>query len=268
VIDDIKALQAEKLAIESKLAEARKASRESAIKAIMDIMTDNDLSGADLGFTKTAGAPRKPRGAPVQAKYRSPDGTSTWAGRGKRPGWFSAALAAGLSADSMLIQAESLSDGTKAPGAILAPFSCAAPKIPLQAASKNSATGSRASGRRAIIASPVGGLGPGTIARSRSRIGQRKVRRTAAVADAVQRPGSHSYPGRGGRRRKCQGFGVGRLPRGIGGMPSLASARRTVAGWTPNWVPAAAGVQPVAMTRCAARIESGCWSAVISKIPL
>jgi DNA-binding protein H-NS len=33
---------------------------------------------------------------PAKAKYRNPaDHTQTWSGRGKRPRWFSAALAAG-----------------------------------------------------------------------------------------------------------------------------------------------------------------------------
>ena len=38
-------------------------------------------------------------------KYSNPDNASeTWAGRGKRPGWFSANIQAGVTAESMLIQ--------------------------------------------------------------------------------------------------------------------------------------------------------------------
>ena len=50
---------------------------------------------------------KKPRGAGKSvgsAKFANPaDSSQTWTGRGKRPGWFKAALAAGESADSMLI---------------------------------------------------------------------------------------------------------------------------------------------------------------------
>jgi DNA-binding protein H-NS len=38
------------------------------------------------------------------AKYANPaDPSQTWTGRGKRPGWFKAALASGASADSLLL---------------------------------------------------------------------------------------------------------------------------------------------------------------------
>jgi DNA-binding protein H-NS len=100
VSDDIKALQAEKQAIEARLAEARKAAREGAIRSILDIMTDHELTGADLGFVKPSRAPRKPRGASGPAKYRDPESGQTWVGRGKRPTWLVNALAQGRTLQS------------------------------------------------------------------------------------------------------------------------------------------------------------------------
>ena len=41
---------------------------------------------------------------PIAAKYRDPkDASNVWSGRGRKPGWFVAALAAGASAEDMLI---------------------------------------------------------------------------------------------------------------------------------------------------------------------
>ena len=49
------------------------------------------------------GAGRKTR-RPAQAKYRNPaDHAQTWSGRGKRPRWFNAALAAGKKEKDLLI---------------------------------------------------------------------------------------------------------------------------------------------------------------------
>ena len=96
-------------AVMSEIRDKRDAARGEAVLAVQELVGQFELTAADI---KLSGAP-KPRAkrgekkARVTAapKYRSPDGTSTWAGRGKRPLWFSAALAAGQSADSMLIQA-------------------------------------------------------------------------------------------------------------------------------------------------------------------
>ena len=49
------------------------------------------------------GGSRKPR-AKVKPKYRNPaDKSATWSGRGKRPRWFVAALAAGKKEKDLLI---------------------------------------------------------------------------------------------------------------------------------------------------------------------
>lgn len=66
-------------------------------------LSDVKAKIAAYGFTaKTLGlAPEGTRRAPVKAhrppkpKYRSPDGTQTWSGRGRPPKWVAAHLAAG-----------------------------------------------------------------------------------------------------------------------------------------------------------------------------
>ncbi len=51
-----------------------------------------------------AGKTAAPRGKSTRpAKFRDAEG-NTWSGRGKRPGWFNAALAAGKSPDELLIR--------------------------------------------------------------------------------------------------------------------------------------------------------------------
>lgn len=64
------------------------------------------LTARDLGLTgKPAAAPSKRRArkagkpAPV-VRYRD-DAGHTWSGRGRRPGWFTAALAAGKKAEDL-----------------------------------------------------------------------------------------------------------------------------------------------------------------------
>lgn len=57
-----------------------------------------------LGFTLAdfVGEPSKRTRAPAEAKYRHPENAEvTWSGRGRKPRWFTDALAAGKSAESM-----------------------------------------------------------------------------------------------------------------------------------------------------------------------
>jgi len=56
--------------------------------------------GATKAKPKKAGAKRKA----AKPKFRNPkDASQTWSGRGRRPDWFNAAVAAGKSADDMAI---------------------------------------------------------------------------------------------------------------------------------------------------------------------
>lgn len=69
---------------------------------VLKLLADEGLSFDDVFGAKRRGVPRFTTGK-VKAKYRNPDdATQTWAGRGKRPRWFNAALAAGKRAEDLL----------------------------------------------------------------------------------------------------------------------------------------------------------------------
>lgn len=58
----------------------------------------------ELGFTfaELAGTPAPRKRTASAAKYANPaDASQTWTGRGRKPGWFTDAIAAGKSAASM-----------------------------------------------------------------------------------------------------------------------------------------------------------------------
>ena len=101
-------------------AEARIRQREASEKAatrdeLQKLAQERGFSMADLFGDLAPHAPakrgRKPGGrdkseqAPVEAKYRGPNG-ETWSGRGRLPRWLHAAEAEGKSRDSFLISPE------------------------------------------------------------------------------------------------------------------------------------------------------------------
>ena len=81
-------------ALESLESRRRKEALEAAEKA-----------AAEHGFNLNeilGGKGKKPAGRGAAAKYRNPeDGTQTWSGRGRQPGWFKEAISAGKSPESM-----------------------------------------------------------------------------------------------------------------------------------------------------------------------
>ena len=88
--------------------------QKSIAKAIADF-EDRKLADArakvesvarDLGFSfaELIGAPVKATRSPAVAKYRHPENPEiTWSGRGRKPKWFEAALAAGARAEDMAV---------------------------------------------------------------------------------------------------------------------------------------------------------------------
>jgi len=89
------------------------------VARIKEAITHYGLSAQDLGLTAKAGrktaatakpAParksaRKTAAAKVSGPLKYTDGAGkNWTGRGKRPNWFTAALAAGKTAEDMLIK--------------------------------------------------------------------------------------------------------------------------------------------------------------------
>jgi DNA-binding protein H-NS len=117
-------LLAQKAALEKKIAQARRAERADAIEQVRALMARYGLTLADLGSTRRPAratapvaeaapqpaarakdaSPRKARVlGKVMPKYRDPSTGSTWSGRGLKPRWLSAALAAGRTLEEVRI---------------------------------------------------------------------------------------------------------------------------------------------------------------------
>jgi DNA-binding protein H-NS len=93
-------LLAQKAALERQIADFQKEQRGDAIAKVKALMAEYGLTLADIGNSKVAAAPPAPKkaaGKKVAAKYRNPATGDTWSGRGLKPKWLTAALAAGKS---------------------------------------------------------------------------------------------------------------------------------------------------------------------------
>lgn len=99
-------LLAQKAALEKQIADFQKEKRGDAIAKVKAMMAEYGLTAADIGNSKVApaapsaaAAPKKTKaaGKKVAAKYRNPATGDTWSGRGLKPKWLTAALAAGKS---------------------------------------------------------------------------------------------------------------------------------------------------------------------------
>lgn len=90
----------QKAALESQIAEARRAERADAIARVRALMAEHGLSVADL---TAKAATSKRSGAKVAPKYRDAATGDTWSGRGLQPKWLRAALAAGRKLEEFAI---------------------------------------------------------------------------------------------------------------------------------------------------------------------
>lgn len=89
-------LLAQKAALEKQIVDAQREEKAAAIAQIKALMAQYGLTPADLGARAIAAAPRRAGGgAKVPPKYRDPATGATWSGRGLKPRWLEAALAAG-----------------------------------------------------------------------------------------------------------------------------------------------------------------------------
>lgn len=82
------------------------ASYETRVKA--QALAELDAKARELGFSlaELAGASVTVKGkrAPASAKYRHPENPSeTWSGRGRKPAWFAAAIAAGKTPEDLAV---------------------------------------------------------------------------------------------------------------------------------------------------------------------
>ena len=80
------------------------------IERIKVAIATYQLSASDLGLGgKAAGSPKAAKGRKGKsaakpasvAMYKDPDSAKTWSGRGRRPDWFTKALAAGKKAEEL-----------------------------------------------------------------------------------------------------------------------------------------------------------------------
>jgi DNA-binding protein H-NS len=100
-MSDLKDLLAQKAAIEKQIEEAGRRDRSDAIARVKSLMAEHGLSIADLS-QRSAPKARK-GGAKVPAKYRDAATGNSWSGRGLRPNWLKAAIAAGRKLDDFAV---------------------------------------------------------------------------------------------------------------------------------------------------------------------
>jgi DNA-binding protein H-NS len=85
----------QKAELERKIASAQLESRLKAIADVRSLMAEYGLTAADLvTTTRKSGKAASGASKPVAAKYKDDKGNS-WSGRGLKPKWLTAALAAG-----------------------------------------------------------------------------------------------------------------------------------------------------------------------------
>lgn len=102
-------LRAQALELDQQIEQARREELKAVVTQIRNLMSSNGLSLEDLGLDglKTSKRARKTSaasGRKVAAKYRSSTGQE-WSGRGLKPKWLKAELAAGKTVESFLIKA-------------------------------------------------------------------------------------------------------------------------------------------------------------------
>lgn len=112
----LQAINAQIAALQAKADALRKKEVSGVVAKIKDAIAHYGLTAADLGLGNPASKParaakaaKKTLKAPTAgksgrpAKYQSDQG-HTWGGMGKRPAWFKEALAAGKTAEDLLIK--------------------------------------------------------------------------------------------------------------------------------------------------------------------
>ncbi len=104
------ALAAQQAALSKAIAELRNEERKAAMAKIKELMAVHGLSAVDL-VDAPSGKSKAPKAdgsgvKHVAAKYRDPNTGRGWSGRGLKPRWMTAALAAGASLESLLITSQ------------------------------------------------------------------------------------------------------------------------------------------------------------------
>jgi len=95
-------LIAQREALDRQIHTQQNAERAGAIKTIQTLMAEFGLGIEDLNRGKSVKAP-KAAGSKVAAKYRDAATGESWSGRGLKPKWLAAQLAAGKSLESFAV---------------------------------------------------------------------------------------------------------------------------------------------------------------------
>ena len=101
------ALERQTVELEKQLALARKEERAGVIAQIKTLMAEHGLTVADLEAKVRGAGPKKENtsttGRTVAPKYKDPESGATWSGRGLKPKWLTAAIAAGRKLEDFAI---------------------------------------------------------------------------------------------------------------------------------------------------------------------
>ena len=93
-MSNLKDLLAQKAALEKQIEEAARTERSDAVAKVKSLMAEHGLSISDLSARGAAKSAAR-NSSKVAAKYRNGATGDTWSGRGLRPNWLKASLAAG-----------------------------------------------------------------------------------------------------------------------------------------------------------------------------
>jgi DNA-binding protein H-NS len=97
---DLDALLAQRATLDAQITAAQRMHKAQGVVTIREMMAKLGVTVADLS---TAKIPQKTSGTKVPAKYRDAVG-NTWSGRGRKPRWLEAQLAAGVPLEHFLIR--------------------------------------------------------------------------------------------------------------------------------------------------------------------
>ena len=104
-------LRAQAAALDAQIAQQKLAARAGVVAGLKATIAEHGITGAELGFkggkdaraSKPAGDRSHPSaGKKVPAKFKDANGNS-WTGRGVKPRWLSAAIAAGATLQSFAV---------------------------------------------------------------------------------------------------------------------------------------------------------------------
>ncbi|WP_028998792.1 H-NS histone family protein [Azohydromonas australica] len=105
---DIQQLLQQREELERQIKQMQNSARSDVLTQIRELMSQHNLTAADLTVADKKGAKK---GGKVAPKYRDPDTGSTWSGRGLKPKWVTSALDSGKSLDDLAIKSWSAGCG-------------------------------------------------------------------------------------------------------------------------------------------------------------